>query len=459
VFGPENDDDPTVNSPVPASDNQVVPMLMVSGCSSGLSGQVRRAFALEGTVTIGRGAAARDGLALRDPLVSRLHATITPQNEDFLWHDLTASNRSWIGGRPATPIQTVAVSTPIVVGACFIVPRRVKASDVADISADWATPFGEFATLNPAMARLHGLLRSVVDQDIDLLLSGPTGVGKEVYASAIHRLSRRRGRFVAVNCASLTESLLDAELFGVRRGAFTGADCDRSGLVDEAEGGTLFLDEIGELSTSLQARLLRFLQERTYRRLGESRQRSCQVRVIAATNRRVTARSPEASFLRRDLLERFGPAPIAIPPLARRMEDLIPLSSSLLARFSGPLVIAPSALIALSTYSWPGNVRELAKVLQMAALKARGKPDPVITSGELPDLLVKSWRRSEPLTQAESLPTPRPRRRARPSRDEIEAALRAAKFQIPTAARLLGRARESVWRWVREENIRITGIE
>lgn len=211
-----------------------------------------------------------------------------------------------------------------------------------------------------------------------VLIQGESGAGKELVARAIHELSSRRGGpFVALNCAALTEGLLEAELFGYGPGAFTGGDPrGRTGLLEAAEGGTLVFDEIGELAPALQAKLLRALQERAYRRVGETLERPFDVRIVAATHRDLAREVAQGRF-REDLFYRLNVLSLGVPPLRARTEDVLPLARRFLARAAaefgtGARELSGAALAALERHPWPGNVRELEHAVQRAALLSNG---------------------------------------------------------------------------------------
>lgn len=212
---------------------------------------------------------------------------------------------------------------------------------------------------------------------VTVLIQGEPGTGKERVAKAIHVASHRPGQFVAINCAGMPEALLEAELFGVVRGAFTGADRDRPGLVEEAEKGTLFLDEVGELPLVVQAKLLRLLQQKEVRRVGGTRTRQVDVRFVAATNRDLWQAVREGSF-RRDLYDRLATVTLEVPPLRERLEDLPELVNEILFTFRSQLglkqvSVAPEVLIRLSQHCWPGNIRELESVLLQAAIRCQSE--------------------------------------------------------------------------------------
>jgi two-component system, NtrC family, response regulator AtoC len=237
-----------------------------------------------------------------------------------------------------------------------------------------------------AMRAALDLVARVAPHPTTVLLTGPSGSGKEVLAREIHRLSPREGkRFVAVNCAAIPESLLESELFGHARGAFTGAVSDHSGLFEQAAGGTLFLDEIGELPSNLQAKLLRVLQDGEIRRVGDKATRRVDVRVITATARDLEADVREQRF-REDLFYRLNVVAIRLPSLRERPEDIPPLVRLLLEKHAARLRVTrpgvdPSALKAIIERDWPGNVRELENALERALVLAT---DGVIRAENLP---------------------------------------------------------------------------
>lgn len=237
---------------------------------------------------------------------------------------------------------------------------------------------GEIVGHSDAIARLLHEIGVVADSELPVLLLGETGVGKELFAHRLHRLSRRRGQpMVHVNCAALPESLAESELFGHVRGAFSGAVGDRPGRFEAAQGGTLFLDEVGELPLSVQAKLLRTLQNGEIQRLGADRPRRVDVRVIAATNRSLRDLVSDGTF-RADLYHRLSVYPVPIPPLRERGNDVLLLAGRFLEQNRGrlglrSLRLSEDAEDALRAYHWPGNVRELEHVISRAALKAVSK--------------------------------------------------------------------------------------
>ncbi len=261
-------------------------------------------------------------------------------------------------------------------GEVVALRRRVEEGlDAAGVVAD-----------SPAMQEVLRICRKVAPTDATVLVTGESGTGKEVVASLIQAWSRRRGGpFLRVNCGAFAESLLESELFGHVRGAFTGADQERAGLFREADGGTLFLDEIGEIAPAVQVRLLRVLQEREVRPVGGSRAVSVDVRIVAATNRDLARDVVDGRF-RQDLLFRINALTVTVPPLRERREDvaaLVPLHLRRVAREIGvpPPRLARDAHDALLAYAWPGNVRELVNVIERTVILCEG---PEVTLADLP---------------------------------------------------------------------------
>jgi DNA-binding NtrC family response regulator len=272
---------------------------------------------------------------------------------------------------PATPAIPALYTQPAAT-------KSVTLPVAATSSHPRALPIPGLIGDSAPMRELTQLIRLVAPRTSTVLIEGETGTGKEVVASAIHRLSGRASKPLTVlNCAAIPEALLEAELFGHTRGAFTGAVQARTGRIEAAHGGTLFLDEIGELPVAVQAKLLRFLECGELQRVGDNEITRVDVRVIAATHRDLEQRVVDGTF-RLDLYHRLTVFPLEVPALRERLDDLPALASHLLARLGADAPrksLSPSAVDALEQHAWPGNVRELAHVLERAVILAADAPE------------------------------------------------------------------------------------
>jgi transcriptional regulator with GAF, ATPase, and Fis domain len=237
-------------------------------------------------------------------------------------------------------------------------------------------PLPEMVGDSPGMVELARMVRLVAPTSTTVLIQGDTGTGKELVARAVHRLSPRANRPILVlNCAAIPEALLEAELFGHTRGAFTGAVQSRTGRIEAAHGGTLFLDEIGEMPLALQAKMLRFLESGELQRVGDNETLHVNVRVVAASHQPLLQRSVERAF-RLDLYHRLAVFPVHVPALRDRMEDVLPLAAHLLAKLGEVMPmkrLSSGGAMKLMEHDWPGNVRELAHVLERGAILAEDR--------------------------------------------------------------------------------------
>jgi len=258
----------------------------------------------------------------------------------------------------------------------------------------------------PSMLRVKSLIEKIAPTDSSVLIQGETGTGKELVARRIHDLSSRAAMpFVAINCGALPDNLVESELFGHRKGAFTGADTPRKGLIEVANGGTLFLDEFGELDKNMQVKLLRFLESGEIRRVGENEAFHADVRVVCATNRDLQDMVREGSF-REDLYFRTNTFEIRLPPLRERREDIPDLARTLIARYLKrrdvpESVLAPETVAVLQQHSWAGNVRELANALEHAAIMS---DDKVIRPEDLPASILRGGQGGAVVTESILLP-------------------------------------------------------
>ena len=309
---------------------------------------------------------------------------------------------------------------------------------------DGAAPSGPVGT-SAAMLKTLDLARRVAKVDSTVLITGESGSGKERLARFIHDESARTaGPFLAINCAAVPETLLESELFGHARGSFTGATQDRAGLFEAANGGTLLLDEIGDIPPTMQVKLLRVLQEREVRRVGENRTRAINVRVLAATNRDLLADVHAARF-RQDLYYRLRVVEIVVPPLRERREDILPLARQLLAAAAKrlgrkPPALTPEAANLLLRYAWPGNVRELENALERAVALA---PTDRIAVDDLPPEIGAAPPATAIAGEVRTL--------AEVERDYIAAALRASGGNRAKAAEKLGIGAATLYRKLKQE--------
>ena len=295
---------------------------------------------------------------------------------------------------------------------------------------------------------MQGMLRQAAQlahSDSTVLITGESGTGKELVARLLHQQGpRRQGKFVPVNCGALPESILESELFGHRKGAFTGALTDKKGLLEEAHGGVLFLDEIGEMPGSMQVRLLRFLQGGEVRRVGDTETRTVDVRLVAATHRSLEEEVARGT-VRQDFYYRIKVITLAVPPLRDRPEDVAPLAAHFLRRFSLRLRrtlsgFTPAALDMLTRYPWPGNVRELENAVEFAVNLSSGD---CITEADLPATI----------TMGPAVAEPRPALSGHDERERLLAALERARWNQSRAAAQLGMSRTTLWRKMREHQI------
>ena len=308
------------------------------------------------------------------------------------------------------------------------------------------------------MRQLRSAISRVAEQNVSILIQGESGTGKELVAKAVHdRSARRHKPFVAVNCGAIPETLIDSELFGHAKGAFTGALTDRGGFFVEADGGTIFLDEIGDMPLAVQARLLRVLQEAEVRPVGGSGVRKIDVRVIAASHVDLNSAAEHGKF-RKDLYYRLNVVVLAIPALRERLEDLPDLAALFLQKHSGgkPLTLNPSALDAMTNYPWPGNVRELENALISAIALRTGD---TIGVESLPPH-IRKVRGSMPIAKIElegdeqlSLVEAKKRVSAAFERDYLQQIMQRAGGSVAEAARMAGIDRTNFRRLLQRHNI------
>ncbi len=331
----------------------------------------------------------------------------------------------------------------------LIVQRAFRIHDLERqnrrMQLEYRSPLEGIIASDPTMIQLCQTLEKIAPTNVTCLLLGESGTGKEILSKAIHRLSpRNESRFVAINCAAVPENLMESELFGYERGAFTGASKRTIGKVEAASGGTLFLDEIGDMPLSLQSKLLRFLQEREIERLGGRDVIPVDVRIVCATNKNLEEMVAEGSF-REDLYYRISEIVINIPPLREREGDRTLLARHLLQQYRkehGNLVtgITPEAIAAIEAYSWPGNIREMENKIRRAVIMSNGK---LLTALDLG------------LDEAETLAINLRQVRVDAEKSAINKALAFASGNISAAAKLLGVTRPTLYDLVKKYDIHL----
>ena len=394
--------------------------------------EMGRAVLLDAERSVGSGPKA--DLRLSDDTVSERHLTIKPQGQGFLVKDEGSTNGTFFEGSRVTQLELKAGAT-LKVGKSYL--RLQPQQRALEVTPSQARRFGELVAESFSMREVFAVLELAAASEVTVLVQGETGTGKELVARAIHEASARRGKpFVAIDCGALPESLLESELFGHVRGAFTGADRPRVGHLETADGGTLFLDEIGELPSATQIKLLRFLQEREFSPVGSAETRKVDVRVVAATNRDLTTAVKSGAF-REDFFYRLNVLGLTVPPLRERREDIGALIDSFLDARGLPAdkVTAPSRR-RLEELPWPGNVRELFNTLERALLLAGDEPvgpgwlepAPPSRSGQSADSLLVEGFNLDAL-----------------ERDLVAAALARAGGNKSAAARLLGVTRRRLY--------------
>jgi two-component system, NtrC family, response regulator AtoC len=367
--GQPPDEHATLKLDAPSSSFAVLESQRIAIVAVTREGTTQHVLARGKACTIGRGEDCELHVAERS--ISRQHVRLTySAGGALVAEDLGSANGTRIGGRVLGKGETLAMAAGDVLqmGAVYVVVERVGLGAAATTPAA-ATPSSLVATTT-GMDALHALVDRVAKSVLSILLLGETGAGKEVLAQRIHDLSPRAARpFLKLNCAALSESLLESELFGHERGAFTGAVQAKPGLLETADTGTIFLDEVGELPLPLQAKLLRVLEDRKVLRVGALKSKDIDVRFVAATNRDLLAEVAAGRF-RRDLYFRLNGITLFIPPLRERVSEIEPLAlrfAAGAAKAQGRTT-APSftmrARLALETQPWPGNVRELKNVIE-----------------------------------------------------------------------------------------------
>ena len=333
-----------------------------------------------GELKIGR--AKHCDLVVEHASVSRVHAAIEIAEGRVLVRDLGSQNGTRVAGRKLGKDETTPLKPGVVVEmgrAVLLLQPRATMKEVHEPADDSPLPPlpGLVVPSEGPMRLVYRLVAHVAASKISVIVLGETGTGKENVAEAMHRWSdRASGPFVRLNCAAVPENLVESELFGHEKGAFTGALTAKPGLIESAHGGTLFLDEVGEMPAAAQVKLLRVLEDRTVQRIGALAPRPIDIRVVSATHRDLEARVREGAF-RADLYYRLNGVTLTIPPLRARVQEIPDLAEAFAIRAAQdakrpPPKIAPHAMAVLRRHTWPGNVRELRNVIERAVVLARG---------------------------------------------------------------------------------------
>lgn len=385
-------------------------------------------------------------LVVSDPRISRRHCEVALTPEGITIRDLGSKNGT-LAGKIALREALLAPGEPVTLGDSTLVVRSLGVP--ARVSLSPASRFGEAFGQSFVMRALFARLERAAATEQTILLLGESGTGKEILARAIHEASPRRGGpFVVLDCGAISASLVESEVFGYARGAFTGAAGARAGLLEEANGGTLFIDELGELPLDLQPKLLRALEARQVRRLGANEWRPFDARVVAATHRDLRARVADGAF-REDLYYRLAVVELRVPALRERKDDIPLLVERFLAAHDPPRVLAdlpPHALSLLSSHAFPGNVRELRNLVARLVLF----PDQGLDLAEPPkgDAALPPDRAMEPLAPLLQMPLPAARDMVieRFERSYLSAKLAQHAGNISRAAEAMGVSRQLVHR-------------
>ena len=439
------------------------------------------------SLTIGRRPAAAEGggptLTVQDATVSSVHARVQRASTGadlFIIQDLGSTNGTYVDGRKIAGPAPLRDGAVLFLGSQVLVFRMYSQAELEAVQEDADQPLAPVATFSPGLASTGSKLRRLAPTGHEILLVGETGVGKEVFAHAVHERSGRGGPLVPVNCAAIPRELVESELFGYEKGAHSTAQGRKVGLVETANAGTLFLDEIGDMPLELQSKLLRFLQDKRFTPLGSTRVIEADVRIIAATSRVTLDKGPH---VQEAVLGRLGAQPIVLPPLRDRIEDLGRLVAHFLESAADGqadedlkegLTFEPEAFHALFLHAWPLNVREVSKVVIEAQALSYGAPaiglehlPDAITSNlqvEVDDSLDDTFVDPDPpdpdtfsLTSATlRAPMPGPsgriRRRA-PTREELTRLLAACNGSVAEVSRRLGRQYAVVWRQIQRYGI------
>jgi transcriptional regulator with GAF, ATPase, and Fis domain len=418
-------------------------------------------------LTIGRDAS--NPVCVPEQAVSRQHARISFDGRRWVLTDLGSRNGTMVGGTFLSEIELAnlheirigdAIFKFVDSGAERWVPYRIDGT----VAGERRAKILQSELVGGAqMDAIAADIERIAPTELSCVILGETGTGKEVAARGIHRVSGRKGSFQAINCAAIPHNLLESELFGYRRGAFSGADRDKPGLIKLADGGTLFLDEIGDMPLDAQAKMLRVLQAKEVFPLGATAPERVDVRVVCATHRDLYQYVKEGKF-RGDLFARLNEHTVRLPPLRERKEDVYLLAKTFCARYGRPnQQFTFSFLVALLHYHWPFNVRELESCVKRGVALTDGAP---LDTQHLPDAIAEHMKGygerprismpsalPPPVGQGTSPPPPATPRRAAPTEAELRELLVRHRGNVAAVGRELGKERMQVHRWLKKYNI------
>ena len=400
-------------------------------------------------------------IQIRDHSVSRYHAVIEARQGSWLIRDTGSTNGTFVDGARVSGEALLEHNAIIRVGdslfkflergAIPYMAYRIDGSRQQHLSPIKRKTKESALAGGFLIDKVIAAIESIAQSQLTVVVTGETGTGKELAAREIHRFSGRSGVFQAVNCAAIPDTLIESELFGFRRGAFTGADRDKTGLLKVADRGTLFLDEIGDMPTDVQVKLLRTIQFREVQPIGSTTTESIDVRVVCATHRDLNVEIDSGGF-RRDLFARLNEFPIDLPPLRARKEDLFLLVRHFMAKYGRQDATIPfSVMLALAHYDWPFNVRELETAIKrLVALST----DPELEFNHLPEPIrdrLRTYGQSDP--NPEPVPKPKPQRSEAPTLGEMVDLLERHRGNISAIGRELGKERIQVHRWLKRHGL------
>ena len=440
--------------------DQPLPGLAYIGCSDGVwEDQAHLVWLLDSSeVTLGRGdqwlvrgSSKRLELRAPDARMSDRHARLVREDGAFVVEDDGSTNGTFVKGKRVRR-EILQPGDIVVTGRTFWRFVEYTPKDASLIIDDTSAAVGPTRTICPALVEQMRLLDRVARGRLPLLITGETGTGKEVVARHIHGASRPKGEFLAISCAAIPATLLERELFGHRRGAFTDAVEDRPGIVEAADGGSLLLDEVGDLPPDAQVKLLRVLQDGEVVRLGETKPRRVNVRLLAATHRNLP-QMVEAGRFREDLYARLKGFTLRLPPLRDRLEDMGILLAHMLRRFAGPdasrIHVEPEAFGSLLAHRWRYNVRELERAVESSLLLARGGHS--LTVKHVALALDEAVRATERAPRPAELSETDKELRAR-----LRSLFREHRGNVSAVARAVGKSRTQVQRWIKRFGLRST---